>query len=117
MEIIINNTEVKVTPDEGKEANLEDITLTLLGVLNGATAQVSTLVYENEPESLQPLRQELFDMFNFQFSQFLNNVFPEISLRPDLTEEAILKAENDLIEQKAKEAGVVIDFTPKAEVE
>lgn len=48
----------------------------------------------------QKLTKDLFDSLNLSFSKCLENAFPEIALRPDITEEAIMKAENEIIENK-----------------
>lgn len=42
----------------------------------------------------------LYDLYNEAASAFLATFAPDITLRPDLTEEAILKAENELIADK-----------------
>jgi hypothetical protein len=55
-------------------------------------------------------KAELYDLFNEAASAFLSVFAPEIELRPDLTEEAILEAENQLL---AKKANKTAHFTPK----
>lgn len=52
----------------------------------------------------------LYDMYNEAASAFLSTFAPEIERRPDLTEEAILKAENELLTAKANK---VSHMTPK----
>lgn len=55
-------------------------------------------------------KARLYDMYNEAASAFLATFAPDIELRPDLTEEAILKAENELLKDKANK---VIHMTPK----
>jgi len=52
---------------------------------------------------LRELKEMLYDFYNVNASVLLSNFAPELELRPDLTEQAILKAENELIEQKYEE--------------
>jgi len=42
----------------------------------------------------QVIAEDIFEMINMGASTLLNKLFPEISLRPDVTEDAILDAEN-----------------------
>jgi hypothetical protein len=43
----------------------------------------------------------LYDMYNSAASAFLKAFAPEIELRPDLTEQAILEKENEILEREA----------------
>lgn len=54
-------------------------------------------------DKLRELKEMLYDFYNVNASVLLSNFAPELELRPDLTEQAILKAENELIEQKYEE--------------
>lgn len=55
-------------------------------------------------------KAELYDTYNEAASAFLATFAPEIEKRPDLTAEAIMKAENELLAQKANK---VAHMTPK----
>lgn len=48
-------------------------------------------------------KQELFDLYNTACSNTLHYFAPEYDLRPDLTAEAILRAENDIINERYAE--------------
>lgn len=67
-------------------------------------------------EEREKIEAELFDIANLSFSNCLDAAFPGIALRPDLTEEAILKAENDILAERAAEvepdAGEVENIVP-----
>lgn len=54
-------------------------------------------------EEREKIEAELFDIANLSFSNCLAHAFPGQELRPDLTEEAILKAENDILSERAAE--------------
>lgn len=75
------------------------------------------LTRAKESEDFEEIRGELFDAANLSFSHCLEVSFPDKELRPDLTEEAILKAENEIlaeraadIEPDAGEPGKIVPF-------
>ena len=49
----------------------------------------------------EKFRKYLFDELNHSFSKCLENAFPDYELRPELTEEAILRAENEILHERA----------------
>lgn len=49
-------------------------------------------------ESIASLKAELYDSVNITFSTILMEFAPEIEMHPNLTAEAILKAENDILD-------------------
>lgn len=60
-------------------------------------------------------REELYDMANQAASAFLEVYAPDIELRPDLTAEAILNAENEIMEAKIAELEADPDILKKIE--
>lgn len=67
-------------------------------------------------DEYKKIEDELFDTANLAFSNCLAHAFPGQELRPDLTEEAILRAENDILSERAAEvepdAGEVENIVP-----
>ena len=64
---------------------------------------------DNAPEEVQsPLRTELYHHLNASFTTLLELVDPQQSLRPTLTEAAILLAENQILEE-AERAGLSLE--------
>ncbi len=57
---------------------------------------------ESEEERAK-IEAELFDTANLAFSNCLAHAFPTQELRPDLTEEAIMEAENAILRERAAE--------------
>lgn len=80
--------------------------------IEGFTQAILTVilaVYQKSLESVESKDQKhakevLFDLLNQSFSGVLRLFAPEIALRPDLTEDAILQAENDLINKAYEHA-------------
>ena len=69
---------------------------------------------ENDKEA-QAMEKELFDLTNVSFSQCLDFAFPNQELHPDLTEEAIMEAENAILrraEEDMEKAGEVENIVP-----
>lgn len=54
-------------------------------------------------EDRDEVRGELYDMYNLAASAFLKAFAPDLELRPDLTEEAIMRAENEILKEKAEQ--------------
>ena len=91
MRIIIRENTLECKPP----MNAEQLTNTLLSVL----FSVYRDNIQSVPAEHQPLiTKHLFDNFNTAASEFLKQLDPESDLRPDLTEEAILAAENAILE-------------------
>lgn len=72
--------------------NLED-TLLLLG---SAFLHILNRAAETTPKD----KEILYDSANALFSNILQSFAPEIEMRPDLTVEAILEAENAILDRK-----------------
>lgn len=92
MRIVIRQDTIECKPP----MNAEQLTNTLLSVL----FSVYKDNIQSVPEEHQPLiTKHLFDNFNAAASEFLKQLDPNSDLRPDLTEEAILEAENAILER------------------
>lgn len=68
-----------------------------------ASAAKTMMSQAENDEEAQAMEKELFDITNVSFSQCLDFAFPNQELHPDLTEEAILRAENDILTERAAE--------------
>lgn len=85
------------------------INITLAAQLN----MFKDILNNVKEEDREEVRDELYDMYNLAASAFLKAFAPELELRPDLTEEAILRAENEILKEKAKQIDKVIEFPTK----
>lgn len=75
----------------------------------GITATVQQVREQYKAEdNAEEIDKELFDCLNHSFSKCLENAFPELELRPELTEQAILELENRIIAEKV---GKVVPIT------
>ena len=56
-----------------------------------------------DDEDAEKIDKELFDFLNYSFSKCLENSFPTLELRPELTEEAIKAMEDKILAEKVAE--------------
>jgi hypothetical protein len=56
------------------------------------------------PAQLEDLKLTMYDTMNIAFSNALDQFAPEIEARPNLSADAILKAQNELLEEEMKAA-------------
>lgn len=55
-----------------------------------------------DPKLKKSVKEDIYEMINLGASSLLNKMFPEIEARPDLTVDAMLEAENKLLEKDGK---------------
>lgn len=91
MRIVIRQDTIECKPP----MNAEQLTNTLLSVLFSV---YQSNIHDVPEEHQHLITKHLFDNFNAAASEFLKQLDPESDLRPDLTEEAILAAENAILE-------------------
>lgn len=89
----VNNGKVKVS--FRKPVSLPDF---LQVVQSGILTALNS--YLNSASNPEVAKQELYDLYNTACSNTLHYFAPEYDLRPGLTAQAILKAENDIINEE-----------------
>lgn len=62
-----------------------------------------TLSRTNDAELLKSLEEDMYEMINIGASSLLDKLFPHIEMRPDITVDAIMKAEDSLLESKGED--------------
>lgn len=62
-----------------------------------------TLSRADDPELVKSLEEDMYEMINMGASTLLSKLFPNIEMRPDITVDAMLKAENELLTEKGQE--------------
>lgn len=63
---------------------------------------MQSLLAKAPEESKQEIKEDLYDMYNAAASNTLSYFAPDIDMRPHLTTQAILEAENEIINRQAK---------------
>lgn len=74
-----------------------------------------TLSRTEDPELLQSLEEDMYEMINIGASSLLNKMFPHIEMRPDLTVDAIMKAEDELISDTGNAEQYATAYTESAQ--
>lgn len=92
--ITITNTSMVV--DSEQPLNVVDLTNIFGGILVEVVRSL-----EIPEEHVEQVRAELFDDMNLIFSRTLEEAFPEYELRPNITEQAIMELENQMITEQA----------------
>lgn len=84
--------------------------------ISHVAANVMKKAAENETqEVLNQLEQHMFDMTNIACSNLLDITFPNLSLHPDVTEEAIKKAEDEIAKERASMQDFIDNLLPPKE--
>lgn len=98
---IIHDDLNKVSVKYQNPISFEDLLQYLQSItLNSAKSILSKAKSEEDSEELKGY---LYDMMNYAFSRTLDLFDPDSVLHPTLTEQAILEAENQIIERKFNE--------------
>ena len=101
-------TAIRISLDKNKQLKVEAQRCILPEAISLCLCAIEamckqTLSRTNDPELLQSLEEDMYEMINIGASSLLDKLFPHISARPDLTVDAIMKAEDELIKEN-KEA-------------
>lgn len=99
-----------------KPATLAEMLQVLLQSLSAA---ISHFIEEKDPtmEDEKLIRKELFDLLNAGCSRILESIDPESANNPNLTEVAILLAENEILSQAKNKGLSVEEYLPIAKAE
>lgn len=109
---------VETTPDGQCVSRTENVNFEmLLRMLLPVIVQSAKKVHEAAANSkvpslgnlshsqLQDLKTTMYDMMNIAFSNALDEFAPEIEARPSLSADAILRAQNEILEEEMAKAG------------
>ena len=90
----------------------------MCSALTGMAKQVVENLRNTPPtEEFDPakIERDLFDAMNLSFSRCLELSFPELAGRPDITEEAIMEAENKIVSFRAAQVAKAEELQPTEE--
>lgn len=59
-------------------------------------------------EEMAKIRRSMFDDLNLIFSRTLEIAFPELELRPEITEQAIMELENQMIDKEVAKGTILL---------
>lgn len=95
---------IHISLDKDKKLQVEAKGLILPEAIQLCLASIEalckhTLSRTNDPELVKSLEEDMYEMINVGASSLLAKLFPTIEMRPDLTVDAMLEAENKLMEK------------------
>lgn len=74
-----------------------------------------TLSRAEDPDLVKSLEEDMYEMINMGASTLLNKMFPHIEMRPDLTVDALMEAENKLLKDDKKVKEYVDAYSESAQ--
>lgn len=95
-------TAILIKLDKNKQLTVEARGVVLPDAIQLCLAAIEamckqTLSRTDDSNLVQSLEEDMFEMINVGASSLLDRLFPHIEMRPDLTVDAIMKAEDELI--------------------
>lgn len=100
-------TAIRIALDKNKQLTVEAKGLILPEAIQLCLAAIEamckqTLSRAEDPNLVKSLEEDMYDMINLGASTLLNKLFPNIDMRPDITVDALMKAENELVSENGK---------------
>lgn len=113
-------TAVRITLDKNKRITVEAKGVILPEAIQLCLAAIEamckqTLSRAEDPNLVKSLEEDMYEMINMGASTLLNRLFPTIEMRPDITVDAIMEAENKLIDEKGKEYQAAYEESAQAQ--
>lgn len=101
-------TAIRITLNKDKQLMVEAKGVILPKAIQLCLAAIeamckNTLERSDNPELTKSLEEDMYEMINLGASSLLDKLFPDIEMRPDITVDALMKAEDELVTEKGKE--------------
>lgn len=100
-------TAIRITLDKNKQLTVEARGMILPNAIQLCLAAIEALCKQSlsratDPDLVKSLEEDMYEMINIGASTLLDRLFPDIEMRPDITVDALMKAENELIVEKGE---------------
>lgn len=101
-------TAIRITLDKDRKMTVESKGLILPEVIQVCLAAIElsckqTLSRTDDPNLVKSLEEDMYEMINMGASSLLDRLFPHIEMRPDITVDALMKAEDALLAENGEE--------------
>ena len=115
-----NETVIRIALDKNKQLTVEAKGVILPNAIQLCLAAIEvmckkTLSRADSPDLIKSLEEDMYEMINLGASTLLSRLFPDIEMRPDITVDAIIEAENTLISEKGQEYQDAYDNSAQAQ--
>lgn len=99
---------VKIMLDKNKQLTVQAERVTLPEIIQLCLAAIEatckqTLARAEDPNLVKSLEEDMYEMINIGASSLLSKLFPHIEMRPDITVDALVEAEDKLLTEKGQE--------------
>ena len=113
-------TAIRITLDKDRRMTVESKGLILPEVIQVCLAAIElsckqTLSRADDPNLVKSLEEDMYEMINMGASTLLDRLFPHIEMRPDITVDALMKAEDALLDEKGEEYAKAYSETAQSE--
>lgn len=103
-----NNITINIALDKNKQLTVNAQGVILPDAIQLCLAAIeamckTTLARAESEELKKSLEEDMYEMINLGASSLLSKMFPDIEMRPDVTVDALMKAENELVAEKGEE--------------
>ena len=95
--ILIKLDKNKLLEVEARGCYLPDAIQLCLAAIEALCKQ--TLSRAEDPNLVKSLEEDMYEMINLGASTLLSKLFPEIEMRPDVTVDALIEAEDKLVKE------------------
>ena len=101
-------TAIRIALDKDRRLTVEANKVFLPDAIQLCLAAIEAMCKESlaraeDPNLVKSLEEDMYEMINLGASTLLNRLFPDIEMRPDITVDALMKAEDGLISEKGEE--------------
>lgn len=101
-------TAIRIALDKDRRLTVEANKIFLPDAIQLCLAAIEAMCKESlsraeDPNLVKSLEEDMYEMINLGASTLLNRLFPDIEMRPDVTVDALMKAEDVLISEKGEE--------------
>lgn len=101
-------TAIRIALDKDRRLTVEANKIFLPDAIQLCLAAIEAMCKESlsraeDPNLVKSLEEDMYEMINLGASTLLNRLFPDIEMRPDITVDALMKAEDGLISEKGEE--------------
>lgn len=104
---VVNDKTVRIVLDKTQQLTVQAEGVILPEIIQLCLAAIEatckqTLSRTDDPNLVKSLEEDMYEMINLGASSLLNKMFPHIEMRPDITVDALIEAEDKLLNDDGK---------------
>lgn len=104
---VVSDKSVRIVLDKSQQLTVQAEGVILPEIIQLCLAAIEatckqTLSRTDDPNLVKSLEEDMYEMINLGASTLLNKLFPHIEMRPDITVDALIEAEDNLLKDDGK---------------